>query len=205
MSQATDNAATLIAQIERKAPEYLDLLTATTDDEFEKAFDALLGMAVAHLESNKKNYKMLEEVGLTGVLAAHLTIPGLSVTQETNSNGHVDITIDADHCVPPRRKLGEAKIYNGPGYHIAGLKQLLDRYTTGREGRGLLIEYYRQKDIAGLVAKVRTQMDADKPCDQHGNTAAHPHIPKWSFLSTHKLTSGDNHEVGHIGCNLFTD
>ena len=33
---------------------------------------------------------------------------------------HVDITITADHCVPVRKKLGEAKIWDGPEYHIKG-------------------------------------------------------------------------------------
>ena len=108
--------------------------------------------------------------------------------------------IVADHCVPERIKLGEAKIYDGPEYHLDGLKQLLGRYTTGREGRGLLIVYFRKADIAGLVKKLRTQMDSDLPCAQQGKTT--DHVLKWSFLSTHALKSGDNHEVGHIGCNL---
>jgi hypothetical protein len=46
-------------------------------------------------------------------------------------------------------------------------------------------------------------MDSDKPCQQIGKTA--DHILKWSFLSTHHISSGDDHEVGHIGCNLFID
>ena len=36
----------LVETLRRKAPEYLDLMTAETDEEFEKAFDALLEQAV---------------------------------------------------------------------------------------------------------------------------------------------------------------
>ena len=129
-------------------------------------------------------------------------MPGLTVTRETHSNGHVDLTIEADHCTPTRQKLGEAKIYDGPAYHFKGLEQLLGRYSTGREGRGLLIIYFRKPNITGLVQNLRKQMDISHPCKQQGNTA--DHVLKWSFLSAHAHDCGDNLEVSHIGCNLCT-
>ena len=200
---ANSNAHELVEILKRKAPEYLDLLTAETDAQFEVAFDLLLEKAVSHLETNKTLYANLDEEGLSAVLAGALAVPGLTVTQETHSNGHVDLTIQADHCRPARKKLGEAKIYNGPAYHFGGLEQLLGRYTTGREGRGLLIEYYRKGDIAGLVTKLREEMDNDRPCKQQGQTG--DHTLKWSFLSAHGHSSGETVNVGHVGCNLWTD
>ncbi len=203
MSDPTDSALALLERIERKAPEYYDLLTATTDEEFETAFDAILGRAVSQMERQRKNLAELDEVGLSGTLAMALSIPGLTVTPEPHSNGHVDLMIVADHCVPERIKLGEAKIYRGPEYHVKGMEQLLGRYTTGREGRGLLIEYYRSANISDLVAKLRAKLDVDLPCKQRGQTV--DHVLKWSFRSTHTLTSGDDHQIGHIGCNLHAD
>jgi hypothetical protein len=203
MSDQSNTLLSLVEEIRRKAPEYLDLFTAETEQDFEKAFEALLERAVAGLEVNKQNFATLDEVGLSGVLALALSVPGLSVRQETHSNGHVDLTIEADHCRPARKKLGEAKIYNGPEYHVKGLEQLLGRYTTGREGRGLLIVYFRKKDIAGLVKRLRKKMDSDHPCKQKGNTI--DHLLKWSFLTTHTHSCGDEVVVGHIGCNLYTE
>ena len=200
MSNA-NNAAELIARITRKAPEYLDLLTAETDAQFEIAFEAVLEKAVASLERDKKNYKSLSEDGLSGVLVTALSVPGLSATRETHSNGHVDITIEADHCSPMRKKLGEAKIYKGADYHLKGLKQLLGRYTTGREGRGLLIVYFRKQDVAGLVSKLRTKMNSELPHQQDGMTR--DHNLRWSFISTHSHSSGEKMEVSHVGCNLY--
>lgn len=197
------SADELIELIKRKAPEYLDLLTAETDSQFEAAFDVLLEKAVRHLEANKTQYAMLDEDGLSSVLAGSLAMPGLTVTRETHSNGHVDLTIHADHCRPARTKLGEAKIYDGPAYHFGGLEQLLGRYTTGREGRGLLIEYYRKSDIAVLVKKLRDKMDQDRPCNQQGSTG--DHLLKWSFVSAHGHSSGETVSVGHVGCNLWVD
>jgi len=198
-----DSALALIEQIRLKAPAYLDLLTAPNDDEFEKAFDSILEKAVTGLETNAKNFETLDEVGLTACLIGTLSIPGLTVTAETHSNGHVDLTVNADHCVPARKKLGEAKIFDGPEYHFKGLEQLLGRYSTGREARGLMIVYFRKKDIAGLVKKLPQRMDNDKPCSQQGNSSDHQ--LKWSFLSSHAHSSGENLEVSHIGCNLFID
>jgi hypothetical protein len=196
-----NSAAALIDLICRKAPEYLDLLTARNDGEFETAFDAILQRAIMQLERNARKFAELDEDGLSAVLATGLSVPGLAVTRESYSNGHVDLTIDADHCVPARRKLAEAKIYDGPSYHFSGLKQLLGRYTTGRECRGLMIVYFRSPNIDGLVVGLREKMDAEKPMQQQGATSAY--TLKWSFLSKHKLATGASHEVGHLGCNLF--
>jgi len=200
---AKGSARDLIKLIERKAPEYLDLLTAKTDEEFENAFDAILGHGVAYIEENKKFFKELDEEGLSSVLVAKLSIPGLTVSREKNSNGHVDITIEADHSSPVRKKLGEAKIYRGPEYHYTGLEQLLGRYTTGREGRGLLVAFCRQKNIAGLFASLRQRMDVDLPSDQQGPTINHS--AKWQFLSLHLHSSGEKVEVGHVGCNVCNE
>ena len=187
----------------RKAPEYLDIDTAETDADFEKAFDALLRKAVEGLETNKIAFQYLSEDALSSVFALSLSMPGLLATREAHSNGHVDLTIVAYHCIPVRKKLGEAKIWDGPEYHIKGLKQLLDRYTTGREGRGLVIAYVKQKNITGLINKLREAMDKEHPCGQIGNAA--DHTLKWSLLTRHAHSCGDTLEVGHIGCNLYTD
>ncbi len=203
MSTQEDTLLTLLEECKRKAPEYYDLLSSRNDAEFEKAFDAHLEQAASQLESNKKDFKELDENGLSGALTMALSIPGISATRETNTNGHVDITIVADHCTPMRKKLAEAKIYDGPEYHFKGLQQLLGRYTTGREGRGLLIVYFRKQNIAGLVQKLREKMDTDLPVSQQGATT--DHTIKWSFLSKHAHSCGDTLEVGHVGCNLYIE
>ena len=188
--------------LKRTVPETLDLLTAQNDEQFETAFDALLQKAVERLEENKADFQSLDENGLSSALAMSLEMPGLQVLREAHSNGHVDITIIVSHCVRTRKKLGEAKIYDGPEYHIKGLGQLLGRYTTGRESRGLLIAYVKKKNIAGLIKKIRQEMDVTLPLSQQGNTINH--TLKWSFLSTHAHSCGENLEVSHIGCNLYT-
>ena len=116
------------------------------------------------------------------------------------STAHVDLTIEVDQCSPARIKLGEAKIYSGPSYHIKGIGQLLGRYTTGRENAGLLINYVRKKDIKGITAKLKTAMDKKLPENQTG--PCEDHTLKWSLVTKHKHSSGEIVSIGHIGCNL---
>lgn len=200
MSSNDNSVAELFDRLKRKNPAYLDLATAETVEEFEAAFCVLLEHAVHHLEKNKKNFAKLNEEGLSGAFAGALSIPGaLAVTQEANSNGHVDLTIEAD-CTPVRIKLGEAKIYSSPSYHIKGISQLVERYTTGRETEGLLINYVRKKDIKGITARLRTEMDKRRPVNQ--TAPCENHKLKWSLVTKHKHSSGEVLSVAHIGCNL---
>jgi hypothetical protein len=203
MNFDNNSVAEMFERARRKAPEYLDLLSSKTDAEFEAAFTPLLERAVSHLEANAKNFRTLDEVGLSGVLAGVLMMPGLTVTQESHSNGHVDLTIVADHSAPTLKKLAEAKIYRSPSYHIEGVSQLLNRYTTGREGSGFIISYIRKKDISGITTKVRAVMDAKLPESQIG--PCENHELKWSFRSKHKHKSGEVLSLGHVGCNLMFD
>lgn len=201
MNLGEDSYYSLVERIRQRDASYLDLLTARTDDEFERAFEAVMDFAVRHLERNRNNFRLLDEVGLSAVVAGTLSFPGgLTVIQEAHSNGHVDLTIEADFCMPPRIKLAEAKIYNGPSYHVRGLQQLLGRYTTGREGRGLIISYVRQRNIRGLTDKLQLHMNQNLPLKQ---TAPCRSLSlKWAFITVHLHDCGEELEVGHIGCNL---
>jgi hypothetical protein len=201
MTSNRNSAAELIDRLKRKAPAYLDLLTADTDEEFEAAFSVILEGAIHHIEKNKKNFASLDEEGLSGVLAGVLSVPGLTLTQETNSNGHVDLTIEADHCLPARIKLAEAKIYSSPSYHIKGITQLLGRYTTGRELSGLLISYVRKEDIKGITAKLKIELDRMRPENQTG--CCETHKLKWSLVTMHRHSSGEVVKLDHVGCNLY--
>jgi len=202
VSVPLNSAEGLVAEISRKAPEYIDLLTAKNDDDFDKAFDAILGPVIARMEENKVNFASLDEEALTAVLCTGLSIPGLTASAEKHSNGHVDLTIEANHSVPVRKKLGEAKIWDGYEYHVSGLTQLIERYATGRESSGILIIYFKKHSgVDMLVRRLREEMNEKLPCGQQGEVVDHVH--KWSFRSTHSHDSGVALLVSHVGCNLY--
>lgn len=196
------NLAELTTWLEKHEPDYLNLVTATTEDEFDTALIPLLARAVDHLESNSKNFQCLGETGLTAALGGRLSGFGLRVTHETNSNGHVDVTITGYLCSPEQKRLGEAKLYNGYAYHVGGLEQLLS-YMSGRGGSGYLLNYVRKKNIVKLVKTLREEMDGKLPFYQSGSCTDHK--LKWSFCSLHTHRSGEQVKVSHIGFNLFAD
>lgn len=197
-----DSVATLVDQLRnRLSDEYLKILCSADDAEFDEALEGILERAVDHLERNANHLNGLNEDTITAFLTAFLTMPGLRVTQQAHTNGHVDLTIEAEHTPPLRRRLGEAKIYDSPRYHDKGLKQLLDRYSTGREGSGVLVEYVKKPNIKGLVDKLKEHMDTNKPCAQNG--ISQDHRINWSFITRHLHSSGELVRVVHLSCNLY--
>lgn len=195
-----DSAAAFFDFIKGFAPQYLDLFTASTEEEFEAAFNPILEKSVTMLEENSKGYATLDEDSLSSVLVAGLTIPGFIVSRERHSNGHVDITILINQTTPARVKLGEAKIYGGPAYHIKAIEQLLGRYTGGREMPGFVISYVRKPDIKGITKKLRDELDKKLPELQQGK--CEDHILKWSFKTRHKHKSGEVLTLSHVSCNM---
>jgi hypothetical protein len=80
---------------------------------------------------------------------------------------------------------------------------LIGRYLTGREGRGLLIEYVKKPDIRAKMEKIRVQMDTTLPLNQSG--PAKDHAIKWALLTEHRHSSGEDVQVGHVGFNLYVE
>ncbi len=189
--------------INKLSPETLSLVCAESDEEFDKAFDICLIRAISDLEKNCKEYKSLSENGLSSVLASTLTTGELSVTREEHSNGHVDLTVKLVNSREKRTKLGEAKIWRGKEYHVNGIGQLLTRYITGRECRGFVISYVKQKNIKKLFEDLREYIDKNKPFDLVG--FCKDHNIKWSFISEHEHSSGEQIEICSLGCNLFCE
>jgi hypothetical protein len=192
----------LLRLVEAVPKAHRDLVTATNDDEFNKAFAEIVAEAVGRLEKNSKDYSSFHEDPLTSIFVDAVNGTwALLATREEYSNGHVDITFKAPLCQPPRQALGEAKIFNYYDWHEKGLSQLHNRYSTGRESRGLLLVYVKVDQIKDRMEKLSKEMNEKRPCQQISEST--PHTAKWSFVTTHKHTSGEEMEVWHLGCNLY--
>jgi hypothetical protein len=184
-------------------PAELDLWSAKTAAEFNAAFSSILLEAVRRLERSSKSLGDLSEDGLSDILCGFMhDAKLLIVSREESSNGHVDLTFKAQICRPPREVLGEAKIFNYYEWHVQGLSQLVDRYSTGREDRGLLLEYVKFSGIKKHMEELRKELDAKKPCGQTADCSEHETVQQWSFCTSHIHSSGEVIEVWHFGCNL---
>lgn len=179
-----------------------DFLIAETEDEFNKAFENWLVFCISQMEANSKKLKSFDEDTLSSILTMALNTGELSVTREKYSNGHVDLTVKLVNSTTNWTKLGEAKIWRYPSYQAKGIDQLLNRYTTGRECRGFVISYVKLQDIKTLFEKLREYIDNEKSCDLQG--ICKDHNIRWSFLSSHKHSSGELVEICHVGCNMYS-
>lgn len=189
-----------------RCPEFIKTLFdgQASDAEFNDALERLIEAAIGKMESNVKDFDpdhVMSENGLSYVLSSNIEMPGITVSRETNSNGHVDLTIEVEPSLSGRKRLGEAKIWKGPGYHLEGLEQLLNRYATGRCDSGFVFAYVREAKIKDKIQSLKNRMDVEKPCEQDGNCEDHP-FAKWSLVSKHEHRSGEILRVVHFGCNL---
>jgi len=99
--------------------------------------------------------------------------------------------------------LGEAKIQRDYDWLLKGLKQLLDRYSTGREdGSGLLI-YIKGKNANGVLEEWRRRLQAGGDCGLI-NTEDIAEPEKLAFWSIHEHQgSGLEIRTKHIGVSLY--
>ena len=182
-------------------PGLRGILEANDTEEFDHYLERHIEQCVSVMEAEAHHLNRDSEEKLSGYLAASLRHPGLGVRRESYSNGRVDLTIWQEGVVGGQERLAEAKIYNGPVYHVEALKQLIKRYSTGRMRTGYVFEYVKKKGIATLVKGLRDHADKNKPLDQHGETTAH--VMKWAYESQHMHSSDDLFRVVHVSVNLF--
>lgn len=192
---------TLEAIFQRFAPLRPLLDPHSTAEQQEAALEALIDDGVRWLEDNANNLTAEKEDGISTTLAGKISVPFLlRADRERNINGHVDIVIEVENMRPQRRWLAEAKCWNGPAYHVAGLKQLLG-YTPGRGGSAYVFDYVRERDISTKWAGLRLHLEATPLPGQLGGCTVL--TGDWRFESKHLHTSGKEIRVVHIGVNLF--
>jgi hypothetical protein len=181
-------------------PELRKLFQANTPADFDAFLDLHLERCVQRMEAEAHHLNGDGEEKLSAFLAAALSLPGLSVVREGYSNGRVDLTIRSESLLSPEQRLAEAKIYNGPVYHVKAIDQLISRYSTGRQRVGYVIEYVKKPGIAGLVTTLRKHADNNLPVRQSGVTKNHS--MQWAYVSEHNHLSEQLIRVVHVNVNL---
>lgn len=195
-----NSAEQYIGLFKLHCPDFDRVACAETEVEFCEA----VGVAVRHclqkLEDRRKHLVAAGEVELSTDLADLLTCSGLPTTAEPHVNGHVDLVVS--HFEMGRyRMLGECKLDRGPKYHCEGTAQVLG-YCCGAEHRALCIGFCKLPDVKGRMDNNRRHFEQDADC--HSLAGTRDHDLPWSFLGTHRHSSGDIVEVLHIAANLHT-
>ena len=181
-------------------PELRRLFQASSPADFDAFLDLHFERCIQRMEAEAHHLNEDGEEKLSAFLAAALSLPGLSVVREGYSNGRVDLTIRSESLLSPEQRLAEAKIYDGPAYHVEAIDQLISRYSTGRQSVGYVIEYVKKPGIATLVTKLRKHADTNLPVGQSGSTIKHN--MQWAYVSEHNHLSDQLIRVVHINVNL---
>ena len=169
------------------------------ESQFVKGVDLLLDAAIRRLEEDAATHGSLGELTLSTMLS-NLIGYAARCEKESYRNGHVDVAIR--HARKQFQYLGECKIFGGFEKHCAGCNQLLNRYSSGRDARGFVLEFFNRPRMYELLADLRTNFDQKIPLKMKGSAKSHDHI-KGAFLSLHRHFTQTYIEVLHLGCNLY--
>lgn len=121
---------------------FLNRQIANKENDYDKFIDELYKELIACFESLEEEANEHHDKGETGISSSvkmYLKGAKYDCTTETNSNGHVDLTVRENRF----KWLGEAKLHRGNSWTYHGFNQLTENYTTGRPNasRGGIIVY----------------------------------------------------------------
>jgi len=189
---------TLYSIVKQHNPDVLAMWSASTDDQFLEAAERAVERAIKLIEGGAKKYTVLDELGLSTMLANLLTQAGLPAEAEGYHNGHVDVRIH--HFERGRfQYLGECKIHDGFKHHCDGCAQVLG-YCGGRDKRVLCLDFFKMAEMFLKLDALRKRMDQERPHQQI--KTALDHFIRGAFVTEHSHSSGARVQILHVGCNL---
>jgi hypothetical protein len=182
-------------------PDLLAMFRARTEDEFLEAAERAVERAIKLIEGGAKKYAVLDELGLSTMLANLLTQAGLPTEAEGYHNGHVDVRIH--HFDRGRfQYLGECKIHDGFRHHCNGCAQVLG-YGSGRDKRVLCMDFFKVAEMYRKLNELREWMDRERPLRQISSALGH--FIRGAFVTEHEHSSGARVQVLHLGCSVHVD
>jgi len=177
--------------MEIRHPETSEVFIKRLYKELQEIIDGLERSA-SFRQSDKE-----DRITLDVVLALHRA--GYNATHEEYSKGHTDITVTQNGF----KWLGEAKIHKDYDWLLDGLKQLIGRYSTGREaGSGLLI-YIKGSNAKAVLDEWRRRLEKGNECHLK-STEDSDKTESLTFWSIHTHEgSGLEIRTKHLGVSLY--
>lgn len=170
---------------------------------FESFVKDLVNFGVPNVQNNRNRHAKVDENALTDLLLSPLQA-GYTLSQETNANGHVDVTLKG--FFPGIMWKGEAKILKSYRWYESGLVKLVAKYNSGGEDNTFMIGFCRDPDMFSIAKEYKARLQHRKPADFQNwsrlSSFDHPNI----FTGEH-LASGRPILVTHIwsNCHYETD
>lgn len=197
-----DSLQSYIAFISSRNPPAFAAWKSRTEEEFVDAVERALDSYIRQVEDGAREFRMLSEPGLSGLIAKLFISGGISAGPEENVRGHVDLVIHHPADIP-FRVLGECKIWDGPEWHLKGCDQLLRRYMTGRESRSFCLDFFKGPEMYKKLEALKRKLNEEKPLRQTRDVE--PHFILGAFVTEHEHSSGRQVMLLHLGCNLHVE
>jgi len=179
----------LIRQIEIHHPSDNKMFAKRLYQELDDIIKSL--EETAHLRDNDSEDKLTSDIVLL------LRQTGYEASHDKDTRGHVDMRVEKNSFI----WIGEAKIHRSYDWLLEGLKQLLTRYSTGKEdGFGLLI-YIRNANAKAVMEEWRKRLEKGNECNLKETNDG---LEKLTFWSLHQHEgSGLDISTKHIGVSLY--
>jgi len=177
----------------------IEILHPDGSETFLKRLYKELSAVIDYLERTASLRQNDGEDRITIDIVMGLRQAGYIATHDEYSKGHADITVTQDSF----KWLGEAKLHGSYDWLLKGLKQLLGRYTTGREdGSGLLI-YIKGSNALAVLNEWRRGLEVGNECNLKG-TEGGDEAERLTFWSIHTHEgSGLEIRTKHLGVCLY--
>lgn len=190
-----------VQYLNQKLPGTADIFFSYDKKSFAEGVEISLHAAIMEIESSSVLYPNSNELQLSTILKSILRNAAIPCEAEAYTNGHVDITI----CHPKRlsiRCLGECKIWAGYNRHKEGCEQLLSRYSTGREARSFVLEFFKNNKMYEHLESLRENFSLNKPLRMVATPIVNNTI-EGAFVTAHIHFTEQEIEILHLGCNVF--
>lgn len=153
---------------------------------------------VQDLEHQADKLQGFGEELLTALVAMQLRrLSYDQIETEPHSRGHVDLKVRsaALSCT----WIAEAKKWKSLSWLSGGMRELLERYLSGRQKDGGFLVYVFTKNAYGTIERWRKHLKANRGLR---TVSTMPGLSAFELVSTHRHNSGHDVKVVHFGADL---
>lgn len=142
--------------------DFLARRSPRSSSEFIERLSSDIRVILGEIENQADKLQGEGEEKLRDRVLQSLRALGYRASAEEDNRGHTDLLVYSQHV--KAKWIGEAKIHRDYDYLADGLRQLLNRYTSGRESTVGLIIFIFQEKANLIVSRWRAKIQDESLC-----------------------------------------
>lgn len=188
------NYEEIIRFAQRQAPE--------NDEEFLSRLHDDLACAIEEIQSSANHFQEDGEEKLTNTLKMLMKQKNYDVDTESDRRGHADLVIE---CKALRiRWIAESKIHSGYDHLEEGIRQLVDRYSSGLEPYLGFVVFSKNQNLLLVIKNWGIHLERTKVCGYKGPLDKQDKYPTEVHKAKHQHEGmGTDLDVFNFFVNLY--